>query len=158
MLSKLRKSMKNQKGFTLIELMIVVAIIGILAAIAIPNFLKYQLKAKTAEAKTNLGSVRTLQESYRAEKDTYLLCTSSPGTATAAKGTPTAWADQGGFATIGFEPKGKVRYDYAVVAIADIKTDFKATATGDLDGDGTAQVLYSTNSDPTIVETTAGQF
>ncbi len=55
MLSK----MKGTKGFTLIELMIVVAIIGILAAIAIPNFLKFQAKSKQSEAKSNLGAIFT---------------------------------------------------------------------------------------------------
>ena len=61
----------NQKGFTLIELMIVVAIIGILAAIAIPNFMSYQCKAKQSEAKSNLGSIATCQEAYKAEFDIY---------------------------------------------------------------------------------------
>jgi type IV pilus assembly protein PilA len=62
---------KKSKGFTLIELMIVVAIIGILAAIAIPNFLNYQCKAKQSEAKSMLGNIRTLQEVYFAEESTY---------------------------------------------------------------------------------------
>jgi type IV pilus assembly protein PilA len=58
-------------GFTLIELMIVVAIIGILAAIAIPNFLRFQAKSKQSEAKTNLGGVFTAQTAYLGEKDVY---------------------------------------------------------------------------------------
>ncbi len=65
------KFLHAKKGFTLIELMIVVAIIGILAAIAIPNFLKYQAKSKQSEAKMNLGSLGTSAEAYHAEKDTY---------------------------------------------------------------------------------------
>jgi len=65
------KMLNNKKGFTLIELMIVVAIIGILAAIAIPNFLKYQAKSKQSEAKVNLKAVFTSEQSYFAEKNTY---------------------------------------------------------------------------------------
>lgn len=63
---------REQKGFTLIELMIVVAIIGILAAIAIPNFLRFQARAKQSEAKTNLKAAFTAEKSYYAEKDTYI--------------------------------------------------------------------------------------
>jgi prepilin-type N-terminal cleavage/methylation domain-containing protein len=61
----------DRKGFTLIEMMIVIAIIGILAAIAIPDFLKYQARSKQSEAKLNLGSLGTCAEAFRAEKDTY---------------------------------------------------------------------------------------
>ena len=68
MLMKLR----NRKGFTLVELMIVVAIIGILAAIAIPNFLNFRLKAKTSEAKSNLGAVRSTEVAYYAEWNEYV--------------------------------------------------------------------------------------
>ena len=61
----------RSKGFTLIELMIVVAIIGILAAIAIPNFIKFQTRSKQGEAKANLKAMFTAQRSYLQEKDRY---------------------------------------------------------------------------------------
>jgi type IV pilus assembly protein PilA len=60
-----------KKGFTLIELMIVVAIIGILAMIAIPNFIKFQCRAKQSEAKSNLKALFQAQKSYFAEYDEY---------------------------------------------------------------------------------------
>ncbi len=69
------KRMKGDQGFTLIELMIVVAIIGILAAIAIPNFMTYQAKARQSEAKVNLGGIFTTATSYFAENNTFSTAT-----------------------------------------------------------------------------------
>ena len=62
---------RESKGFTLIELMIVVAIIGIMASIAIPQFLKFQAKAKQAEARGNLGTIHTMQTAYFSSTDTF---------------------------------------------------------------------------------------
>ena len=75
----MRKLHTRKGGFTLIELMIVVAIIGILAAIAIPNFLQFQLRSKTGEAKTNLAAIRTAEEGYFAEFNNYVAAGSTPG-------------------------------------------------------------------------------
>ena len=87
------KQLKGQKGFTLIELMIVVAIIGILAAIAIPNFIAYQAKSKQAEAKVSLGAIFTSAVAYQAESNpqTYLALTIND---------------------IGYQPSGNPRYKF----------------------------------------------
>jgi type IV pilus assembly protein PilA len=89
------KQLKSQKGFTLIELMIVVAIIGILAAIAIPNFLQYQLKSRQSEAKVNLNAIKTSEIAFQAEKGCYLGVVPVSGVGavvvTAGKSKPSPW-------------------------------------------------------------------
>ncbi len=70
MLLKLNK-MKDQKGFTLIELMIVIAIIGILAAIAIPQFQAYRVRSYNSSANADLRNAATAQEAYYVDNDRY---------------------------------------------------------------------------------------
>jgi type IV pilus assembly protein PilA len=94
-----------QKGFTLIELMIVVAIIGILAAIAIPNFIKFQARSKQSEAKANLKASFTAEKAYFQEKDVYA----------------------GLVQTIGFVPERNNRFAYFLDG-ATIKMSSRATA------------------------------
>ena len=70
MLTKIRNKV-NQKGFTLIELMIVIAIIGILAAIAIPQFAAYRKKAYNSAALSDLKNLKTSAEAYYADNQFY---------------------------------------------------------------------------------------
>ncbi len=129
----MRKLLNRKRGFTLIELMIVVAIIGILAAIAIPNFLRFQLRSKTGEARTNLAAIRTAEESYFAEYGTYVGATDYPGALLTSKQVWTP-ATTHGFEIMGWAPEGSVFYSYAV---GTNNADYMAVAAGDLDGDTT---------------------
>ena len=117
-----RKMQRGEKGFTLIELMIVVVIIGILAALAIPRFMRATTKSKQSEARQILKQVYSMQRAYRQEYNTYW------GNATTASAAAPA-----GFARIGVDVMANARYTYTMVAAANT---FTCTATsGVLDDD-----------------------
>lgn len=71
MLKRIRRMFKNKRGFTLIELMIVIAIIGILAAIAIPQFAKYRRRAYNSAALSDLKNFQTEMEAQYSENQEY---------------------------------------------------------------------------------------
>jgi len=97
MLRKLKE--RSQKGFTLVELMIVVAIIGILAAVAIPNFMKFQAKARQSEAKINLKAASTAAKAKYAEINNYATMCISPKNGATLR-------------PIGFAPEANALYNY----------------------------------------------
>lgn len=82
------RSLKNEAGFSLVELMVVVAIIGILASLAIPSVGKYMAKARQSEAKTQLSSLYTAEKAFYAEYTAY----------------------HSMFGAVGYSPEGKLRY------------------------------------------------
>jgi prepilin-type N-terminal cleavage/methylation domain-containing protein len=75
MLQRIRNKRQGQKGFTLIELMIVIAIIGILAAIALPQFAAYRERGFIASMQADANAIRTAEEAYYVDKNTYVAVT-----------------------------------------------------------------------------------
>lgn len=134
----------RRHGFTLIELMIVVAIIGILASVAVPAYRSYQLKSKRAEAYSNLSGLVKIEKAYYTEYDAYTgTSTAYPGSLGPDKRVWTSVADDA-FATLGWSPDGAIYYDYGVHVDASQcpnRDCFTAAAYGDLDGNGTLSVV-----------------
>jgi prepilin-type N-terminal cleavage/methylation domain-containing protein len=103
------RNLRNRDGFTLIELMIVVVIIGILAAIAIPKFTQVSKSAKESEADGILKQAYTLQESYKQRYDIY--------------------ATDAQLQTIGWDPAQAAKYYTFAVKAGATKTSFCVNAT-----------------------------
>jgi type IV pilus assembly protein PilA len=68
------RNLSNVSGFTLVELMVVVAIIGVLTSVAIPNFRRYQAKSKTSEAKIQLAGIYSAQTTMQSDYDHFATC------------------------------------------------------------------------------------
>jgi type IV pilus assembly protein PilE len=123
---------KNSKGFTLIELMIVVVIIGILAAMAIPRYMKAATKAKQSEAKGILRQVFTMQNAYYIEFNYYC-----------RNGIVANAAQPAVFAPLAVEIIPTARYSYTMAVNG---AQFTCTAQANLDDDATNDIWTINNT------------
>jgi len=113
---------RSKKGFTLIELMIVVVIVGVLSALAIPRFMRAATKSKQSEAREILKQVYTMERAYFIEHETYIL-----NGVTASSANPLAYS------ILAIEIMPSARYTYTITMPS--TTQFSCVATADLDDD-----------------------
>ncbi len=144
---KRRCFVHNQKGFSLTELMIVVAIIGILLTVAVPNFLKYQAKAKQTEARANLAALHTAEIAYFAENNGYIDDFNAIGFA--VSGSSQRYYYEIGKSSIGTLPPGCTASTLDQAS----PNAFVAVAIGNIDGDSTCDV-WTINEDKILKNVT----
>ena len=128
-------------GFTLVELMIVVVILGVLAGIAVPAFDRYVKRSKSAEALGNLGKLMQGENAYFWQSTTVTSVgfASAGPTPAGAPGSakfpaqPTSFVSDSGWSALGFALENRFYYQYQATGSP---TAFTASAQGDLDGDG----------------------
>jgi prepilin-type N-terminal cleavage/methylation domain-containing protein len=130
---------QNRRGWTLIELMIIVVIVGVLAALAIPRFISTTVKSKQSEAQLILKQIYEGQRIYRQEAGTYWIPTA--GTV-ADKDNPAA------FAFIGVQITEPARYGYTIDGN---RTSFTATATCAVLDDDPALDQWSIDQDGNLI-------
>lgn len=119
--------------------MLVVAIIGILASLAIPSFLSYQYRARAAEGTVNVQAIHSGELAYHAAHDQFLPTAAIPAGTPGSQKRP--WADlDGNFEILGLIPEGPVYFQYQV-AVSPSGQAFSAAGRADIDGNGDFQVV-----------------
>jgi len=154
-MNAMQQGNRRRGGFTLIELMVAVALIGILAATATASFQLYQLRSKRSEALMNLAALRKTQLAYFHESGGFVLAPSSPGLGVPGPDKQN-WQAVGfspipgaGFDLLGWEPEGPTFFDYDSNAVNNGPNGpcFTAAAYGDTDGDGFLSVFLYVQPD-----------